>query len=95
MSDGTLKKQDFTSTETTEVSVARQPLSCRYHAKGQRYSKNSQKRGLQKFCMAFRPQQDRNSFALHRTLWISQSHASYGKVMASEGKKGNENHLVP
>lgn len=95
MSDGTLKKQGFASTETTEVSVARQPLSCGCHAKGQRHSKISQKRGLQKFCMILRPQQDRNCSALNRTPWISQSHASCRKVVIAEGKKGNENHLLP
>lgn len=92
MSDGTLKKQVFSSTETTEVSVARHPLSCGYHAESQRHSKISQKRGLQKFCMILRPQQDRNCFALHRSLWIFQSHASYRKVAVSEGKTENENH---
>lgn len=50
MSDVTLKKQVFASTETTEVSVARQPLlPCGYHAKSQRHSKISQKRELQNF----------------------------------------------
>lgn len=86
------KSKFFSSTETTEVSVARHPLSCGYHAESQRHSKISQKRGLQKFCMILRPQQDRNCFALHRSLWIFQSHASYRKVAVSEGKTENENH---